>query len=75
MGTSGQTMNHPIDQVINPIVTSTQVHSNVGLITFTHSQGTSIPTPTFTNFHSTTPHVSHDLAGTSLHQRMQTLAS
>jgi hypothetical protein len=74
-GPSGQTMNHPIDQVINPTVTSAQVHPNVGLITSTHSQGTSIPTPTFTNFHSTAPHVPHDLAGTSLHQRMQTLAS
>jgi len=74
-GPSDQTMNHPIDKVINPTTTSTKVHPNAGLITSTHSQGTLIPTPTFTNFHSTTPHVSHNLAGTSLHQRMQTLAS
>jgi hypothetical protein len=67
---SGQTMNHPIDQVINLNVTSALVHPNAGLITSTHSQGTSIPTPTFTNFHSTTPHVPHDLVGTYLHQRM-----
>jgi hypothetical protein len=74
-GPFGQTMNHPIDQVINPIVTLAQVHPNAGLITSTHSQGTSIPTPTFTNFHSTTLHVLHDLAGTYLHQRMEILAS
>jgi hypothetical protein len=74
-GPFGQTMNHPISQVINDIVTSAQFHPNDGLITSTHSQGISIPTPTFTNFHSTTPHVPHDLVGTSLHQRMQTLAS
>jgi hypothetical protein len=67
-------MNHPIDQVINPTVTSSQIHPNARLITSTHSQGTSIPTPTFTNFHSTAPHVSHDLPGTSLHQRMRTLS-
>jgi hypothetical protein len=72
---SSQTMNHPIDQVINPTITSSQVHPNAGIITSTHSQGTLIPTPTFTNFHSTSPHVPHDLAGTSFHQRMQTLAS
>jgi hypothetical protein len=66
-GPSGQTTNHFIDQVINPTVTLAQVHPNVELITSTHSQGTSIPTPTFTNFHSTAPHVSHDPAGTYLH--------
>jgi hypothetical protein len=49
-GPSGQMMNHPIDQVINPTIASTQVYPNVGLITSTHSQGTLIPTPTFTNF-------------------------
>jgi hypothetical protein len=73
-GPSGQTMNHPIDQVINPTVMSAQVNPNARLITSTHSQGTSIPAPTFINFHSTAPHVSHNLAGTSLHQRMQTLS-
>jgi hypothetical protein len=30
---SGQTMNHPVNQVINPTVTSAQVHPNDGLIT------------------------------------------
>jgi hypothetical protein len=74
-GPSGQTMNHSIDLVINPIVTSAQVHPNAGLITSTHSQGTSIPTPTFTNFHSTTPHVPQDPVEISFHLRMQTLAS
>jgi hypothetical protein len=68
-------MNHPINQVIHPTVASTQVYPNIGLITSTHSQGTSIPTPTFPNFHSTTPHVPHDPAGTYFHPRMQTLAS
>jgi hypothetical protein len=73
-GPFGQTMNHPIDQVINPTITSAQVHPNAGHVTSTHSQGTSIPTPIFTKFHSTAPHVPHDLAGTSFHQRMQTLS-
>jgi hypothetical protein len=68
-------MDHPIDQVINPTVVSTQVHPNAGLITSTHSQGTSIPTPTFTKFHTIAPHVPHDPAGTSFHPRMQTLAN
>jgi hypothetical protein len=68
-------MNHPIDQVINPTFASTKVHPNAGIITSTQSQGTSIPTPTFKNFHSTTPHVPYDLVGTYLHQRMQTLSS
>jgi hypothetical protein len=75
MRPSDQNMNHPIDQVINPIFTSTQVHPNARLINSTHSQGTSIPTPAFTNFHSRAPHVPHDLVGTSFHPRMQTLAS
>jgi hypothetical protein len=39
-GPSGQTMNHPIDQVIKPIIASTQVYPNTRLITSTHSQGT-----------------------------------
>jgi hypothetical protein len=73
-GPSGQTIDHPIEQVIDPTVTSTQVHLNVGVITSTHTQGTSTATPTFTPFHSTTPHVPQDPVGTSLHQRMQTLA-
>jgi hypothetical protein len=74
-GPSGQTMNHPINQFINPTIASAQVYPNVGLITSTHSQGTSIPTPTFTNFHSSAPHVPYDPAGTSFHPRMQTLSS
>jgi hypothetical protein len=68
-------MNHPINQVINPTVTSTQVYPNAGIITYTLSQGTSIPTPAFTSFHSTTPYIPHDPAGTSFHPRMQTLPS
>jgi hypothetical protein len=35
-GPSGQTMNHPFNQVIKPTVTSTQFHPNFGLITSTH---------------------------------------
>jgi hypothetical protein len=65
-------MNHPVDQVIKPIVTLAQVHSNVGLITSTHLQGYSISTPVSTRFYSTAPHVPHDPAGTSSHPRMQT---
>jgi hypothetical protein len=68
-------MNHPIDQVINPTVASAQVYLNARLITSTHSQGTSIPAPTFTYFHSTAPHVPHDLARTYFHMRMQTLSN
>jgi hypothetical protein len=67
-------MNHPIDQVINPIATLAQVHPNVGLITSTHPQTTSISTPVSTSFYSTTPHVPHDSAGTSSHSRTQTPA-
>jgi hypothetical protein len=74
-GPSGQMMNHPINQVINPIVVSTPVYPNDGIITSTHSQGTLIPTPTFTNFHSIAPHVLHDPAGTSFHPRIQTLSN
>jgi hypothetical protein len=66
-GPSGQTMNHPIDQVINPTVTSSQVHPNAGLITSTHLQGNSIPTPIFTSFYSTAPHVPHNPTGTYFH--------
>jgi hypothetical protein len=74
-GPSGQTMNHPVDQVINPTVTPAQVHPNAGLITSTHLQGTSISTPVSTSFYSTAPHVPHDPVGTSSHPRMQTPAS
>jgi hypothetical protein len=74
-GPSGQTMNHPTDQVINPTVASAQVYHNTRLITSTHSQGTSIPTPAFTKFHSIAPHVPHNPVGTSFHPRMQTLAN
>jgi hypothetical protein len=65
-------MDHPVDQVINPIVTPAQVHPNVGLITSTHLQGTSIPTLVSTSFYSIAPHVPHDPAGTYFHPRMQT---
>jgi hypothetical protein len=64
-GPSGQTMNHPVDQVIKPTVTPTQVHPTAGLITSTHLQVTSIPTPVSTRFYSTAPHVPHDSVGTS----------
>jgi hypothetical protein len=69
-GPFGQTMNHPVDQVINHTVTPTHVHPNVGLITSTHIQGTSIPTPISTIFYSTVPHVPHDPVGTSFQPRM-----
>jgi hypothetical protein len=65
-------MNHPIDQVIHSTFTPTQVHPNVGLITSTLPQSTSIYTPVSTSLYSTTPHVPHDPAGTSSHLRMQT---
>jgi hypothetical protein len=68
-------MNHPIDQVINPTISSAQFYPNAGLITSTHSQGTSICTPTFKNFHSTAPHVPHDPTRICFHRRMLTLAS
>jgi hypothetical protein len=71
-GPSSQTMNHLVDQVINPTITPTQVHPNSGIVTSTHLQITSISTPVSTRFYSTTPHVPHDLAGTSSHPRMQT---
>jgi hypothetical protein len=67
-------MNHPIDQVINPTVTLAQVHPNVGLITSTHLQSTSISTPISTIFYSIAPHVPHNPAGTFSHSRMQTPA-
>jgi hypothetical protein len=73
-GPSGQTMNHPVDQVIYPTATPKQVHPNVGLITSTHPQSTSISTSISTSFYSTTLHVPHDLSGTSSHLRMQTPA-
>jgi hypothetical protein len=71
-GPSGQTMDHPIDQVINPTITPAQVHPNTRLITSAHLQGTSIPTSVSTIFYSTAPHVPHDFAGTYFHLRMQT---
>lgn len=71
-GPSGQTMNHPVDQVIHPTTTQAQVHPNARLITSTHPQRTSISTPVSTIFYSTAPHVPHDLAGTSSHPRTQT---
>jgi hypothetical protein len=73
-GPSGQTMNHPFDQVINPTVTPAQVHPNAGLITSTHPQITSISTPFSTSFYSTAPHVPHNPIGASSHLRMQTPA-
>jgi hypothetical protein len=71
-GPSGQTMNHPVDQVINPTVTLAQVHPSARLITSTHLQSTSISTLVSTSFYSTAPHVPHDPAGTSSHSRMKT---
>jgi hypothetical protein len=68
-GPSGQTMNHPVDQVINPTVTPAQVHPNARLITSTHLQGTSISTLVSTRFYSTAPHVPHDPVGTSSHPK------
>jgi hypothetical protein len=70
-----QTMNHPVDQVINPTITPAQVHPNAGLITSTHIQGTSISTLFSTIFYSTAPHVPHDPIGTSLQPIMQTSTS
>jgi hypothetical protein len=71
-GPSVQTMNHPVDQVIHSTTTPAQVHPNVGLITSTNPQSTSISTPVSTSFYSTALHVPHDPAGTSSHPRMQT---
>jgi hypothetical protein len=73
-GPSGQTTNHPVDQVIHPTATPTQVHPNVGLITSTHPQSTSISTSISTSFYSTAPHVPHNPTGTSSHLRMHTPA-
>jgi hypothetical protein len=70
-GPSSQTTNHPVDQVINPTATPTQVHPNARLITSTHPQSTSISTPISTRFYSIAPHVPHDPAGTFSHPRMQ----
>jgi hypothetical protein len=71
-GPSSQAMNHPVDQVIHPTATPTQVHPNAGLITSTLPQSTSISTLVSTSFYSTAPHVPHDPTGTSSHPRMQT---
>jgi hypothetical protein len=69
-GPSGQTIDHPIEQVIYPIVMSAQLHFDTGVITSTHSQGTSTITPTFTPLHTTSPHGPQDPVGTPLYQRM-----
>jgi hypothetical protein len=73
-GPSGQTIDRPIEQVVDPAATSTQIHLNVGVVTPNHAQGTSTVTPTTTPLHTTTPHVPQDPVGTPLHQRMQTLS-
>jgi hypothetical protein len=69
-----QTMNHPVNQVIHPTATPTQVHPNAGLITSTHPQSTSISTLVSTSFHSIAPHVPHDPTRASSHPRMKTPA-
>jgi hypothetical protein len=69
IGPSGQTMNHPVNRVIHSTATPAQVHVNVGLITSTHPQSTSISTPISTIFYSTALHVPHDPIGTSSHPR------
>jgi len=71
---SGQTIDRPIEQVIKPATTTTQIHLNVGVVTHNHAQDTSTITPTTTPLHTTTPHVPHNLVGTPLHQRMQNLS-
>jgi hypothetical protein len=73
-GPSSQTIDHPIEQVVNPAATSTQIQLNVGVVTPNHAQGTSTITPTTTPFHTTTPYVPQNPVGTPLHQRMQTLS-
>jgi hypothetical protein len=73
-GPSDQTIDHPIEYVVDPATTSTQIHLNAGVITPNHAQGTSTVTPTTTPLHTTTPHVPYDPVGTPLHQRMQTLS-
>ena len=34
---SGQTIDHPIEQVIDPAITSAQVHINIGVVTSHHT--------------------------------------
>jgi hypothetical protein len=65
-------MNHPVDQVIHPTATPTQVHPNARIITSTHPQSTSISTLVSTIYYSIVPYVPHDPTGTCSHPRTQT---
>jgi hypothetical protein len=70
-GPSGQTIDRPIEQVVNPVATSVQVQSNVGVIMPSHTQGTLTVTPTTPPFQTTTPYVPQNPVGTPIHHRMQ----
>jgi hypothetical protein len=70
---SGQTIDRPIEHVVNPVATSAKIHLNDGIVTPNHTKGTSTVTPTVTPLHTTTPHVPQDLVGTPLQQKMQTI--
>jgi hypothetical protein len=72
-GPSSQTINRPIEQVVNPAATSIQIQSNAGVVMPNHTQGTLIVTPTTTPFQTTTPYVPYNPVGTPIHHQMQNL--
>jgi hypothetical protein len=67
---SGQTIDRPIEKVVNPVASSVQVQSNIGVVILSHTQGTLMVTPTTPPLQPTTSYVPQNLVGTPIHHGM-----
>jgi hypothetical protein len=73
-GPSGQTIDHPIEQIVNTSTTSVQVQSDTGIMLPSHVQSTLTITPTIP-LQPTTPYIPQNPIGTPVHHRMQNPAT
>jgi len=69
-GLSGQTIDHPIEQVVNPTIASVPVQSNIRIMLPSHMQGTLTITPSIT-LQPTTPNIPKNPIGTHVRHGMQ----
>jgi hypothetical protein len=67
---SGQPIDHPINQMINPTTTFRQVKSEIGVVLPSHLQSTLMVTPTIL-LQAIDSYTPQNLVGTPSHQRMK----
>jgi hypothetical protein len=69
VGPLGQTIDRPIEKVVNLTSTPVQVQSNTKVVLPSHIEGTLTITPT-TPLQPTTPYIPQNVVGTPVHHEM-----